>query len=144
MILIMTEFKEWSDRNWWIDRRERLRFEHKLVWWNFRTLLQILSRSKGLNSLNFFFSILKNWNWFSYYPKKKQNKNKKDAEIVSKHAGLRPSRKGGIRIESELVKRTKVVHNYGHGGSGVTLCWGCASDVVALIKDEEKNSKSKL
>lgn len=69
-----------------------------------------------------------------YYP----NKTKKDAELVSKHAGHRPSRKGGIRLELEKLPNVKIIHNYGHGGSGVTLCWGCASDVVELIKQDNK------
>ena len=29
-------------------------------------------------------------------------------------------------------KEVKVVHNYGHGGSGVTLSWGCAGEVLPL------------
>lgn len=28
----------------------------------------------------------------------------------------------------------KVIHNYGHGGSGVTLFWGCALDVLKMLK----------
>jgi D-amino-acid oxidase len=46
--------------------------------------------------------------------------------------GLRPFRQGGVRLERQ--PGTRVVHNYGHGGSGITLSWGCASEVVALIE----------
>jgi D-amino-acid oxidase len=50
-------------------------------------------------------------------------------------AGLRPSRTP-LRLGSEIKKRGSalndvlVCHCYGHGGSGVTLSWGCAEDIV--------------
>lgn len=47
--------------------------------------------------------------------------------------GLRP-----VRAEVALKRETLgagryVIHNYGHGGAGVTLSWGCAQEVVALV-----------
>jgi D-amino-acid oxidase len=45
-----------------------------------------------------------------------------DAEPV--RVGLRPMRRGDVRVEREPGAR--IIHNYGHGGSGVTLSWGCA------------------
>ena len=39
--------------------------------------------------------------------------------------GLRPVRKQNVRLELEAGPR--VIHNYGHGGSGVTFSWGCAT-----------------
>ena len=41
----------------------------------------------------------------------------------------------------------QVIHNYGHGGSGITLCWGCAKDVEQIfneIKFESGNIRSNL
>lgn len=45
-------------------------------------------------------------------------------------------------------KLLPIIHNYGHGGSGVTLSYGCAVDVCEIIRDYVKNEgfwpKSKL
>jgi D-amino-acid oxidase len=45
--------------------------------------------------------------------------------------GLRPARTGGVRLDHQ--PGTRIVHNIGHGGSGVTLSWGCADEVVTLL-----------
>ena len=48
-------------------------------------------------------------------------------------AGLRPYRDTTYRLEPEIVSAKFVVHNYGHGGAGITLSWGCAQEVVDLV-----------
>jgi len=53
-------------------------------------------------------------------------------------AGLRPFRPSGIRVELEQFDRFCVVHNYGHGGAGVSLSWGCAETVVDLLNEFDK------
>lgn len=45
--------------------------------------------------------------------------------------GLRPFRRDGVRVDVQPGSR--IVHNYGHGGAGVSLSWGCAEDVAALV-----------
>ena len=58
-----------------------------------------------------------------------------EVQIIGQWAGLRPSRVGGMRVEldaRESVHGVNVVHNYGHGGSGVICSWGCAQEVAAL------------
>jgi D-amino-acid oxidase len=54
--------------------------------------------------------------------------------ILHKAVGLRPGRKT-IRLEKEILpdQRT-VIHNYGHGGSGFTVSWGCAEEVLRLLR----------
>jgi D-amino-acid oxidase len=52
-------------------------------------------------------------------------------EILGHRVGLRPSRREP-RVEIEQ-RRATIVHNYGHGGAGVTLSWGCATKVLDLV-----------
>lgn len=47
-------------------------------------------------------------------------------------AGLRPYRRSGFVVKRERIGRRHVIHNYGHGGCGVTLSWGCAQMAVEL------------
>ena len=54
------------------------------------------------------------------------------SKIIGGTVGLRPSR-SEVRLEVEDIDGRKVVHNYGHGGAGVTLSWGCAEEVVELV-----------
>jgi len=49
-------------------------------------------------------------------------------EVKRVRAGLRP-----CRPEVRLERIGRIIHNYGHGGAGYTLCRGCADAVVALI-----------
>jgi D-amino-acid oxidase len=55
--------------------------------------------------------------------------------ILKRVVGLRPYREGGVRLELEYNKAGQpIIHNYGHGGSGFSLAWGCAETVVELIR----------
>lgn len=50
--------------------------------------------------------------------------------VLVVRVGLRPFRKSGVRLEREKLRDGRIViHNYGHGGSGFTLSWGCAREV---------------
>lgn len=53
-------------------------------------------------------------------------------ERLGVSVGLRPCR-DEVRLEQELRHDQLIVHNYGHGGSGVTLSWGCAEDVQQRV-----------
>jgi D-amino-acid oxidase len=47
---------------------------------------------------------------------------------------LRPVRIDGVRLTLEISDDTlPIVHNYGHGGSGWSMCWGCAGEVARLV-----------
>src|SRR5512145_709050 len=57
--------------------------------------------------------------------------------IIRTVVGLRPFRPSGFRVEKEKLGRKIVVHNYGHGGGGITLSWGTSHIAVEeLFRDE--------
>ncbi len=45
--------------------------------------------------------------------------------------GLRPVGRGNVCLQRE--PGTRIVHNYGHGGSGFSFSWGCAHEVTATV-----------
>jgi D-amino-acid oxidase len=56
-----------------------------------------------------------------------------DPHVLAERVGLRPYRKSGVRLECDRLSDNRmVVHNYGHGGSGFTLSWGCAENVFKI------------
>lgn len=66
-------------------------------------------------------------------------------EIIRHGVGLRPFRTAGPRIEKEQVNRSLwLVHNYGHGGYGYQSSYGCAQEVVQLVKSIEKDNVKPL
>jgi D-amino-acid oxidase len=63
---------------------------------------------------------------YATFPELKQQK------VIGDWAGLRPYR-NEVRVEHETG--TNIIHNYGHGGSGFTLAFGCAEEVVRLTEN---------
>ncbi|MEV5550487.1 FAD-dependent oxidoreductase [Streptomyces sp. NPDC052309] len=54
------------------------------------------------------------------------------ARVLEHRVGLRPAR-DAVRLErEELPDGRLLVHNYGHGGAGVTVAWGCAREAARL------------
>lgn len=60
-----------------------------------------------------------------------------DANILRFVGGVRPCRRGGLRIEAEFLGSDSggkvVVHNYGHGGCGFTIGFGTADEAARLV-----------
>jgi glycine/D-amino acid oxidase-like deaminating enzyme len=59
--------------------------------------------------------------------------------VVRTIVGLRPFRPSGFRVEAEPLGDKLLVHNYGHGGCGVTLSWGTASLAIDRIVESGRS-----
>jgi len=57
------------------------------------------------------------------------------ARVLGHRVGLRPARPTVRLEEVRAPSGGRVVHCYGHGGSGVTVSWGCAAEVAELVGD---------
>ncbi|WP_405989452.1 FAD-dependent oxidoreductase [Streptomyces sp. NBC_00986] len=56
------------------------------------------------------------------------------ARVLEHRVGLRPARPS-VRLEREVLRDGRVlVHNYGHGGAGITVAWGCAREAAGLVE----------
>jgi D-amino-acid oxidase len=66
------------------------------------------------------------------------------ARVLGHRVGLRPCRPT-VRLDHQISETgTHIIHNYGHGGSGVSLSWACAEEVLALVaKCETKNRRAR-
>jgi glycine/D-amino acid oxidase-like deaminating enzyme len=53
--------------------------------------------------------------------------------IIREVVGLRPYRPEGFKVDAERIGEKLLIHNYGHGGAGITLSWGTASLAVDLL-----------
>jgi len=57
--------------------------------------------------------------------------------VLAERVGLRPFRRSGIRLEAGKLRDGRtVIHNYGHGGAGFTLSWGCANQVLDIAGNQ--------
>jgi D-amino-acid oxidase len=60
--------------------------------------------------------------------------NKEKPRVLAERVGLRPFRRSGVRLERDQLRDGRIaIHNYGHGGAGFTLSWGCAREVLVAV-----------
>ena len=59
----------------------------------------------------------------------------RDEDFVRAVCGLRPCRRGGLRLESEQLGDKHILHHYGHGGCGVTIGFGTTEIVLEQLQE---------
>jgi len=59
-----------------------------------------------------------------------------DSQIQGFVSCVRPYRRKTFRLEVETVGQRVLVHNYGHGGAGITLSWGSALEATDLLRKQ--------
>ena len=59
------------------------------------------------------------------------------SRIIRSIAGLRPFRPSGFVVNAERMNDKVIIHNYGHGGGGITLSWGTSHLAMELANETE-------
>ena len=59
--------------------------------------------------------------------------NVSEDRVIRTAVGLRPYRPSGYLIKKEKIGEKEIIHNYGHGGGGISLSWGTATLAVNMI-----------
>ena len=62
--------------------------------------------------------------------------------IIRRVVGLRPFRPSGFVVRAESLGDKLLVHNYGHGGAGVTLSWGTAELAADLVRESGRTGSA--
>lgn len=62
--------------------------------------------------------------------------------IIGTNVGIRPFRKTGVRIEAEHIGDKLLIHNYGYGGAGLTLCFGGVEEVLEILAKSQNPFKT--
>src|SRR5436190_3423104 len=60
--------------------------------------------------------------------------------VIRTVVGLRPFRPTGFVLKSEKIDSKIIVHNYGHGGGGISLSWGTSTLAVDLALQTKETS----
>src|SRR5437868_3753041 len=55
-----------------------------------------------------------------------------ESRVIRTMAGLRPYRRSGFVVRADPLGAKRLVHNYGHGGAGITLSWGTSKLATEL------------
>ncbi len=58
--------------------------------------------------------------------------------VIRTIVGLRPFRPSGFVVKAEQADEKTIVHNYGHGGAGITLSWGTAHLAEQFVRKTGK------
>src|SRR5882724_10806760 len=61
--------------------------------------------------------------------------------VIRTVAGLRPFRPSGFLVRTDRLERKTIIHNYGHGGAGITLSWGTAQ---LALEEAERSGHSEF
>lgn len=83
-------------------------------------------------------NISKN-NPYGYFPVKMSMDR-----VINTVVGLRPFRTTGYRLEAEQLGDTFIVHNYGHGGGGISLSWGTSRQAADMALQQKPKSVAVL
>src|SRR5215510_31157 len=62
--------------------------------------------------------------------------------IIRTDVGLRPFRPSGFVVRGETLGDKLLVHNYGHGGAGVTLSWGTAELAADMVRESGRTGSA--
>ncbi len=64
--------------------------------------------------------------------------------VIRTTIGLRPHRDSGFLLKADKLDAKTVIHNFGHGGSGMSISWGTASMAVDFAMQQPERRAAVL